>query len=151
MSTPHRLVRLLPPLILAFAAGAALARQEPREEGQEELTSDAPAPYHRPRYSPPFGFTDGPFNLHQVNVGPGGLNIVGDAANEPSLAVDASPPNRITIGWRQSDDVPSNFRQAGHAYSKDGGRTWTFTGSLDAGVFRSDPVIRSDDTRSEER
>ncbi len=80
----------------------------------------------------------------QVNVNAQGLNIVGDAANEPSIAVDPTAPNRMAIGWRQFDSVQSNFREAGYAYSVDGGRTWTFPGVLQEGVFRSDPVLDSD-------
>lgn len=79
----------------------------------------------------------------QVNVGALGLNIPGDAANESSIAVDPTAPNRIAIGWRQFDSVSSNFREAGYAYSADGGRTWTFPGVLQNGVFRSDPVLGS--------
>jgi hypothetical protein len=37
--------------------------------------------------------------------------------------------------------VTSNFRQAGRAYSRDGGRTWTNPGPLTPGVFRTDPVL----------
>ena len=80
----------------------------------------------------------------QVNVDALGNNILGDAANEPSIAVDPTAPNRITIGWRQFDTVMSNFRQAGWGYSHDGGRTWTFPGVLEPGVFRSDPVLDVD-------
>lgn len=83
-------------------------------------------------------------NSVQVNVDPNGFNIVGDAANEPSLAIDPTRPNRIVIGWRQFDTIASNFRQAGYAYSRDSGRTWTFPGTLDPGNFRSDPVLDSD-------
>lgn len=79
----------------------------------------------------------------QVNVNGSGLNILGDAANEPSMAVDPTAPNRIAIGWRQFDSIASNFRQAGRAYSRDGGRTWTNPGPLTPGIFRSDPVLRS--------
>jgi hypothetical protein len=50
----------------------------------------------------------------------------------------------MVIGWRQFDTVASNFRQAGHAYTTDGGQTWTFPGVIDPGVFRSDPVLDSD-------
>jgi len=82
----------------------------------------------------------GPYTSIQVNVGPTGSNIVGDAANEPSIAVDPLWSNRISIGWRQFDNVASNFRQAGTGYSTDGGRTWS-AGVLDPGVFRSDPVL----------
>ncbi len=77
----------------------------------------------------------------QVNVDAFGNNIVGDAANEPSIAVDPSDPTRIVIGWRQFDTVTSNFRQAGWGYSHDAGRTWTFPGVLEDHVFRSDPVV----------
>ncbi len=80
----------------------------------------------------------------QVNVAPAGLNIVGDAANEPSLVVDPTAPNRMAIGWRQFDAISSSFRQAGWAFSRDGGRSWTFPGVLDPGVFRSDPVLAAD-------
>lgn len=88
--------------------------------------------------------TRGPFRSYQVNVGPGGGNISGDAANEPSIAVDPTDPSRIAIGWRQFDTISSNFRQAGVAYSQDGGLSWTFPGVLTPGTFRSDPVLASD-------
>ncbi|MAL59059.1 MAG: hypothetical protein CMC14_03335 [Flavobacteriaceae bacterium] len=80
----------------------------------------------------------------QVNVDANGLDIIGDAGNEPSIAVDPTNPNRIVIGWRQFDTVTSNFRQAGYGYSLDGGLTWTFPGVLNPGVFRSDPVLDFD-------
>ena len=77
----------------------------------------------------------------QVNVDPRGCNILGDAANEPSIAIDPTDPRKIVIGWRQFDTVESNFRQAGYAYSHDGGHTWVFPGVLDPGVFHTDPVL----------
>ena len=82
----------------------------------------------------------------QVNVDSAGLNIVGDAANEPSIAIDPTDPNNIVIGWRQFDTVASNFRQAGYAYSHDAGATWTFPGVLQPGQFRSDPVLAASST-----
>ncbi len=82
----------------------------------------------------------------QVNVAAGGANIIGDAANEPSMAVDPTDPDRIAIGWRQFDTITNNFRQAGIGYSTDGGATWTFPGPLDPGIFRSDPVLDVDAT-----
>ncbi|HEX2837033.1 MAG TPA: sialidase family protein [Phycisphaerales bacterium] len=78
----------------------------------------------------------------QVNVTTAQLNILNDAANEPSIAVDPTAPNRITIGWRQFDNIASNFRQAGYAWSNDGGLTWNKS-TIDPGVFRSDPVLRA--------
>jgi hypothetical protein len=84
------------------------------------------------------------FASFQVNVDANGANISGDAASEPSIAVDPTNPSRLAIGWRQFDTVSSNFRQAGWGHSQDGGRTWTFPGVLEPGVFRSDPVLDSD-------
>ncbi|MCH7884307.1 MAG: hypothetical protein IIC01_03570, partial [Planctomycetes bacterium] len=86
----------------------------------------------------------GPFKSFQVNVNKIGCNIVGDAANEPSIAIDPTDPNRLVIGWRQFDSVESDFRQAGWGYSHDGGQAWTFPGVLEPGVFRSDPVLDAD-------
>jgi hypothetical protein len=80
----------------------------------------------------------------QVNVAANGSNIPGDAANEPSLAVDPTNPLLLAIGWRQFDNVGSNFRQGGVGYSVDGGRNWTFPGVLTPGTFRSDPVLSFD-------
>ncbi len=49
----------------------------------------------------------------QVNIDPNGEDILNDAANEPSIAVDPTAPHRMAIGWRQFDNISSNFRQAG--------------------------------------
>jgi hypothetical protein len=87
--------------------------------------------------------TFGAFTSIQVNVDATGANIVGDAANEPSIAVDPNDPKRMVIGWRQFDTIKSNFRQAGFGYTTDGGLTWT-TGTVDPGEFRSDPVLDVD-------
>jgi hypothetical protein len=81
---------------------------------------------------------------YQVNVDAGGANILMDAANEPSIAVDPNNPNRMAIGWRQFDTILSNFRQAGWGYTSNGGRNWTFPGVIEPGVFRSDPVLSFD-------
>jgi hypothetical protein len=84
----------------------------------------------------------------QVNVDLLQYNIVGDAANEPSIAIDPTNPDSMVIGWRQFDTVTSEFRQAGYAYTSDGGATWTFPGVLDPGQFRSDPVLAADSSGS---
>src|SRR2546423_10323695 len=86
----------------------------------------------------------GPYTSYQVNVDPNGNNVVGDAANEPSICVDPTNGNKMSIGWRQFDSVASNFRQAGFAYTANGGRTWIHPGVLQRNVFRSDPVLNSD-------
>ena len=96
------------------------------------------------RTQPAPNATRGTFVNVQVNVDRNGFNIVGDAANEPSMAADPTNPNHLTIGWRQFDTISSNFRQAGWGFSTDGGRSWTFPGVLERGVFRSDPVLDVD-------
>jgi len=80
----------------------------------------------------------------QVNVDGAGNNIVGDAGNEPSLAVDPTNTDRIVVGWRQFDNINSNFRQAGYGYSTNGGAAFVFPGPINPGVFRSDPVLDFD-------
>src|SRR6187431_115265 len=45
----------------------------------------------------------GPATTHQVNVTATGANVPGDAANEPSIAVNPLAPNQMAIGWRQFD------------------------------------------------
>ncbi len=111
-----------------------------------EKPGQPPAPASPRRISPPVLVTRGGFASVQVNVDESGNNIVGDAANEPSIAVDPTNPSIIAIGWRQFDSISSDFREAGWAYSHDAGRTWTFPGVLENGVFRSDPVLDSDRT-----
>jgi hypothetical protein len=81
---------------------------------------------------------------YQVNVNAAGQNIAGDAANEPSMCIDPTNPNRMAVGWRQFDTTNSNFRQSGVAFTTNGGLNWTFPGNLEAGTFRSDPVLASD-------
>jgi hypothetical protein len=93
------------------------------------------------RVAPPVMY--GPFLHYQVNVSSGGANIVGDAANEPSITIDPTSTNRMAIGWRQFDTISSNFREAGVGYTTNSGMTWTAY-VLDDGVFRSDPVLDAD-------
>jgi len=87
----------------------------------------------------------GVFTSYQVNVDQNGQNIVGDAANECAISVDPTNGNKMTIAWRQFNNVTSNFRQGGWGYTTDGGIHWTFPGVLENNVFRSDPVTKSDE------
>src|SRR5256886_10895179 len=87
----------------------------------------------------------GSFISHQVNVNASGQNILGDAANECSISVDPTNLSKMTIAWRQFNNVISNFRQAGWAYTTDSGTTWMFPGVLENNVFRSDPVTNSNE------
>ena len=100
-----------------------------------------PVQKNKQQRSPAYKFSSSDFFAVQVNVDQLGQNIIGDAANEPSIAIDPANPNIIAIGWRQFDTISSNFRQAGYAYSTDGGQTWTFPGAIEPGIFRSDPVL----------
>lgn len=115
-------------------------------DGPEEFLDQGylEIPIEERRTSPARIWRRGRFASVQVNVDGSGQNILGDAANEPSLAVDPGDPSRMAIGWRQFDTVSSNFRQAGWAFSADGGVSWTFPGAIDAGNFRSDPLLESD-------
>jgi hypothetical protein len=88
----------------------------------------------------------GLFVSYQVNVDANGNNIVGDAANEPAIAVDPTDGDRMAIGWRQFNTVSSNFRQGGWGFTTDGGSHWAFPGVLQSNVFRSDPVLYSDES-----
>jgi hypothetical protein len=129
-------------LTLAWPVGA----EESSGTGHLEVPRDEylkkPAPTETPR--PQVVRSRAGYLSVQVNVDAQGFNIVGDAANEPSIAVDPTDPQRIAIGWRQFDNIASDFRQAGWAYTADGGNTWTFPGVIEPGIFRSDPVLDSD-------
>src|SRR3954469_11129605 len=87
----------------------------------------------------------GAFTSYQGNVNGNGQNITLDAANEPSIAIDPTNRNKMSIGWRQFDSVGSNFRQAGWGFTSNGGQSWTFSGVLQNNVFRSDPVLASNE------
>ena len=126
--------------LTAIATGSAETRPMNPKEHQEKY--DMPPGYiFRLEKSPRMISQFGLFTSYQANVDAQGNNIVGDAANEPSIAVDPTDSNKITIGWRQFDNVGSNFRQGGWGYTADGGVHWTFPGVLQPGVFRSDPVL----------
>src|SRR5262245_39154611 len=100
-----------------------------------------PATETSPRMISQFGV----FTSYQVNVDQNGQNIVGDAANECTISVDPTNGTKMTIAWRQFNNVTSNFRQGGWGYTTDGGVHWTFPGVLQNNVFRSDPVTQSDE------
>jgi hypothetical protein len=132
-------------LLCSLSAGhPALATPQDPQALQERL--DDPPRRRDPRAgrSTPAPVLLGFPRIVQVNVDAEGQNILGDAANEPSIAFDPTAPDRLSIGWRQFDTTASNFRQAGSAYSRDGGRTWTNIGVLETNVFRSDPVLAAD-------
>ena len=123
------------------------ARQiESIREAHNELPVDAWLSVDRVRQnrSPAQPRTLGPFVSVQVNVDAAGNNIVGDAANEPSIAMNPVDNDNMVVGWRQFDTISNNFRQAGMAFTNNGGTSWNNEGPLEPGVFRSDPVLDAD-------
>jgi hypothetical protein len=136
-------------LILFLGVTLVFGQNAPRKSLPTEAlehSGDSPMFIFRNELSAGMISQHGVFTSYQVNVDANGNNITGDAANEPSISVDPTNPNKMTIGWRQFDNVQSNFRQAGWGYTSDGGKAWTFPDVLERGVFRSDPVLASDDT-----
>ena len=113
--------------------------------GHLETYDNPPAPPRKIETSPRMVSVYDAFISYQVNVDQNGQNILGDAANECAISVDPTNGNKMTIAWRQFNDVTSNFRQGGWGYTTDAGVHWTFPGVLQNNVFRSDPVTQSDE------
>jgi len=139
---------LLSGLFLIGTAGIAFGQMAPDSALASEMVEryqDPPMFIWRTDVSRAMVSQHGPFTSYQVNVDGNNQNITGDAANEPSIAVDPTNRARMSIGWRQFDSVSSNFRQAGWGFTSNGGVTWTFPGVLESNVFRSDPVLATND------
>src|ERR1700730_4384512 len=133
--------------VVAIAWGQTPQRKLPLTEPLEKYDNPpAPSPLWGIGVSPGMVSVHDQFTSHQVNVDANGMNITGDAANEPSISVDPTNGSKMTIAWRQFNSVASNFRQAGWGYTSNGGTSWTFPGVLENNVFRSDPVSNSDET-----
>ena len=138
-------------ILLVSIASIATASGEaplwnPHTNRQVEKYDNPPALIYRLDTSPRMISPHGVFTSYQVNVDANGNNIVGDAANECTISVDPTNGNKMVIGWRQFNNVTSNFRQGGWGYTTDAGVHWTFPGVLQNNVFRSDPVTDSDET-----
>jgi hypothetical protein len=138
---------LLLPFGFATASAQTVApiHKAPFNEPLEKYNMP-PAPPRKIETSPRKVSQFGVFTSFQANVDASGNNILGDAANEPSIAVDPTDGNKMMIAWRQFNSIDSDFRQAGWGYTTDAGITWTFPGVLQNNVFRSDPVTKSDET-----
>jgi len=85
----------------------------------------------------------------QINTDANGNNITGDAANEPSFAVNPLNPLHMVVGWRQFPTINSDARYAGVAVSLDGGLTWMNQGVVPPppgapSAQQSDPVLAAD-------
>jgi hypothetical protein len=114
-------------LLSGFGTAPGQTREHKALPAEElEKYDNPPALLWRTGQSPRMVSQFNAFTSFQVNVDATGHNITGDAANEPSITVDPTNGNKMTIGWRQFNSVASNFRQAGWSYSKNGGATWTF-------------------------
>ncbi len=129
--------------LLPFVLLAPLSAQILERFG-DAPASPLPGGPHGPTMSAVLPVQRGPFVSRQVNTSATGQNIPGDAANEPSIAIDPTNPNDLVIGWRQFDTIASNFRQNGWAYSHDGGASWTHPGVIQPNQFNSDPVVDTD-------
>ena len=145
------LIILLALILMICTPVISDAQNDPHQKDNKmmmhrEVPDDSYSPnlYENTKTSPAYTFRDEIFFTTQVNINEIGQNILGDAANEPSITTDPVNPDRMAIGWRQFDNVNNNFRQAGYGYTSDGGETWTFPGVINPGVFRSDPVLDSD-------
>src|SRR6266702_3201464 len=148
LDTARRLQQLtfLASVVALATASGQVPTWNPHSNRPLEKYDNPPAYIYRLESSPRKISPYGAFISYQVNVDASGNNIVGDAANECTISVDPTNLSRMAVGWRQFDDVTSNFRQAGYGYTADGGLTWTFPGVLQPGFFRSDPVTGSDET-----
>jgi hypothetical protein len=133
---------LLTPAAFSQTAARKPLPTEPLEKYDNPPAAAAPVPLLA--ISPALVSRLGAYISYQVNVDANGNNRIGDAANEPSICVDPTDGNNMSIGWRQFDHVSSNFREAGFAYTTNGGTRWIAPGVLQNNVFRSDPVLNSD-------
>ncbi len=140
------IVFLISPSLMFSQTNEQKKGNPPDPNAHNEIKDDDYVPVLRESQerSPAYNYSMNNIFTVQVNVDENGQNIVGDAANEPSIAVDQTDPSRMTIGWRQFNTITNNFRQAGYGFTTNGGQTWTFPGVIQPGVFRSDPVLDSD-------
>ena len=141
---PHGLLTAIFLLLAPAVFSQTVARKPLPTEPLEKYDNPPAAAPRIQAIAPAFVSRFGSYTSYQVNVDASGNNIVGDAANEPSICVDPHNSNRMSIGWRQFNSVASNFRQAGFAYTATGGTRWIAPGVLQNNVFRSDPVLNSD-------
>src|SRR5437773_9832714 len=148
LSTYHQLSAtvLISVVTVATSSGQVAPTWDPHTKKPLEKYDNAPAPYiYRIETSPRMISQFGGFLSYQANVDQNGNNILGDAANECSISVDPTNGARMAIGWRQFNDVSSNFRQGGWGYSTDGGMHWTFPGVLQNTFSPVDPVTTSNE------
>jgi hypothetical protein len=140
IQTIHYLLSVICLAFVATASGQAPRGKQIAHEPLEKPAMMPPAYIYRLETEPRMISRFGLFTSFQVNV-----DASGDAANESCITVDPTNHNRMAIGWRQFNSVMSDFRQGGWGFTTDAGTTWTFPGVLEDNVFRSDPVLKSDE------
>src|SRR3989304_4165264 len=112
MKSIKNVIRLASILIIIFLISPGLIFSQtdkqqkenpPNPTAHHEIKDDDYIPDLRESQerSPAYHYSMNSIITTQVNVDANGQNIVGDAANEPSIAVDRNNPNSIAIGWRQ--------------------------------------------------
>ncbi|PYL85353.1 MAG: hypothetical protein DMF17_08815, partial [Verrucomicrobia bacterium] len=84
---------------LAAASAQAPPRKLPPRTEPLEKYDNPPAYIFRIETSPRMVSQYDTFTSYQVNVDANGNNILGDAANESSIAVDPTNLSKMTIGW----------------------------------------------------
>src|SRR5688572_21985276 len=89
--------------VVAFSSPHLLAQDEGEKNEPHEKGCDPPAlilPGPEDRSAPaPLAWPRGFLPHVQVNVDANRLNILGDAGNEPSIAVDPTAPLRMAVGY----------------------------------------------------
>ena len=103
---------------LATASGQLAPIRKPPFTEPLEKYNNPPAPPRTIETSPRMTSQFGVFTSYQANVDANGNNILGDAANEPSISVDPTNLNKMVIAWRQFDSIQSDFRQAKEALNR---------------------------------
>ena len=104
MSKSRLLTCLVLLSVVAIASSQTPTRKLPLTEPLEKY-GDPPARLFRIETSPRMVSQYGPFISYQVNVDAQGHNILADAANEPSISVDPTNANKMTITWRQFNNI----------------------------------------------
>src|SRR5438034_8122359 len=112
-------------LFLVSIASGQTAPHKPLPTEPLEKYNMPPAYLFRMETSPRMISQYGPFTSFQVNVDASGNNILGDAANEPSIAVDPTNLSRMAIGRRRFNSARSDLRRAGSGPSTHGRTTGT--------------------------
>src|SRR5437667_8598742 len=99
------LICLALPLALSGSPAQPAPTWKPHGREPLEKYNNPPAPPRTIETSPRMISQFGVFTSYQANVDANGSNILGDAANEPSISVDPTNLNKMMIVWRQLDSI----------------------------------------------